>query len=55
MNSQDLINEIEREQKTEQEQNKRAKQRANEFKQMFYPIIALQEETDLNLSGVVGK
>jgi hypothetical protein len=55
MNSQDLINEIERESKTEQEQNEKAKIRANEFKQMFYPVIALQEKTDLNLSGVVGK
>lgn len=53
--AQDLLNEIERELKTEQEQNKRAKQRANEFKQMFYKTLWLQEETDLNIKGVVGK
>ena len=55
MIAQELINEIEREQKTEQEQNERAKQRANEFKQMFYKTIWLQEQTDLNFKECVGK
>jgi hypothetical protein len=53
--AQDLINEIEREQTAEEEQNERGKQRANEFKQMFYKTLWNHEQADLNLSLVVGK
>jgi len=53
--AQDLINEIEREDKQEESLNLKAKQRTNEFKKMFYPIIALQERTDLNIKECVGK
>jgi hypothetical protein len=55
MMAQDILNEIEREDKQEEALNLKAKQRANEFKKMFYPIIALQEETDLNIKECVGK
>ena len=55
MTAQDFLNEIERESKTEQEQNERGKQRANEFKQMFYKNIWLQEQADLKFKECVGK
>jgi hypothetical protein len=52
---QNLINEIEREQKTEKEQNERGKIRIKEFKQMFYKTLYDLETADKNLKECVGK
>lgn len=49
-NAQDLINEIEREHKQEEIQNLKAKQRANEFKQVFYKTLYDLEQADLNIT-----
>lgn len=55
MNIQDLINEIDIEQKIEKQQNEKAKIKVQEFKKRFYKTIWEQEQADLNLSLIVGK
>lgn len=45
---QDLINEIESEQEQENARQQESKTRQEEFKQMFYKDIWLQEKTDKN-------
>lgn len=55
MIAQDILNEIESEQKQENARQQESKTRQEEFKQMFYKNVWLQEQTERNLSEVVGK